>query len=213
MKNLLSFANVKNAVEQAIIASDVDNGTRGLTFDAVCITTHTAYQKESVELQKLMADALRANRLDEYQKYDKALQELPEPTVFTVWKLIKPLKDLKGTMVKVDKNVKYTLSMPTVEEVWISTVFMKAEAIVGEETGKKWKNPLNNSELPIVKLQLKKGIIDVYAPVRSWNGKELLPKRAMCTLMSLRAQQVTGELSARERAAQNRRYGFDAENI
>jgi hypothetical protein len=212
MKNLLEFANVKLAIEQAVSASDVDNGTRGLIFEAVSIKSHTAYQAERVELQKEMVNALREHKLEEYIKLEKAMKELPDPTVFMIWKLLKPLKDLKGTMIRVDKKTRYTLSMSSVDEIWIPSLFMAADGIQGEETGRKWKNPLGG-EVPIIKLQMLKGIIDIFAPVQSFKGKEILPKRAMCTLISLRAMQITGELSARQRMDQRRRYGFDAENI
>lgn len=212
MKSLLEFANVKLAIEQAISASDVDNGTRGIEFDAICIRSHTAYQAERVEIQKDMVAALRESKLDEYMRLEGEMKKLPDPTVFTIWKLVRSMKDLKGTMIRIDKTNRYSLLMPLVEEVWIPSVFMGADAIVGEETGKNWKNPLGK-ELPIVKLKLLKGLIDVFAPVMSFKGKEILPKRAMCTLLSLRAMQITGELSARERTDQRRRYGFDAEKI
>lgn len=211
MKNLLDFAAVKTALEMAIMSSDVDNGTRGAEFKAVCVSSHIAYQEERAQCQKEMAAALRESKLEVYMKLEKELKELPEPTVFLIWKLIQPMKALKGTMIIVQKNVRYTLNMPQVDEVWISSTFMKCDAIQGEETGEMWENPLGG-QLPIVNLKLVKGLIDIFKPVH-YKGKDVLPKRAMCTLMSLRAQQVSGELTARERTDQDRRYGFDAETV
>lgn len=211
----MQISAIKGAMEQVIINSDVNNGTQGIEFQCVLHRVQLGYDADRKSIEAKMNSAMIKRDLKTYEELEKKLSELPEVSKFFIFKLLKPMKGLKSTLERRVGNKIGILTMD-VDEVWMTDFFMKAGGALADTTDKKWKDPSTGKEYDIIKVKLNKGLIDVFPPKFSTyrdTQTEIIPKRAMCTLLSLHSMQVLGRLSSRERADYTKLYGFDVKDV
>lgn len=208
MKNLMEFDSVKNALSQVVAMSDVDNGTNGMELLAYPYSKDTVYDKEDAANRVKMAKALLTGDLATAAETQKILEQPRTPKVIMIWRLMTPIKRLSGTKILIDSGKTFTLAMEDVKELHIPEDTIRLGVIQAEESGEMAEN-IYGQPVPILKLKIAKGLIDVAAPVLDRFDKEIMPKRAFVTAISYRSMQVAGEILSRERFAKKRRYGFD----
>jgi hypothetical protein len=220
MKDIMQIGIIKDAMEKVITNSDASNGTDGLEFECVLYRTQLGYDKERKALEAELNEAMLKRDTKKYTELEEKLNTMPDVTKFFIFKLLKPMVGVNSTLKRKFGNKMGTLSMD-VNEIWMTDFFMQVKAAKADEVKdgnkpKKWLDPATNKEYPVLKIKLEKGMVDIFPPrLTTWNGKqeEVLPKRAMCTLISLHSMQVLGRISARERVDAARMYGFDLKDI
>ena len=208
MKDLSNFQAVKQALEQIASESDVNNGTNGVELLAHYWSYDQMYDENKAKLQTDIARAVINGNLDVVKFKQEELDKLPPSKIIMEWRLVTPIPRLNGTKIVTDGDKTYKLSMDNVTTIYIPEDAIKLGLLEYEETQDMVKDMLGN-DTPIVKLHLKKGIIDIAAPKLGRNDKVIVPKRAIVTAISYRAMQTAGRILNDERNAKRRRYGFD----
>jgi len=208
MEDLSKFTRVKEAFEQVVQESDVNNGTQGLELLAHFWSQENVFDQKRQDIQTNMAKAVLAGSVELVKQYQEELAKLPKPKIVMLWKLITPIARLEGTMIRHDGDKPFKISMENVQMLYIPEDSVKAGLLTYEETEDKGVD-MQGREATIVKLKLVKGIIDVAAPVKDRFDKEVRPKRAFVTIISYRAMQIAGQIMGRQKADARKRYGFD----
>ena len=208
MKDLSRFAVVKSALESVVAESDVNNGTQGVDIMCHFWQSELIFDEKRQEIQKLLTRAILDSNLDKVKEHQMALEKLPKSKVMMEFRLLKPIPRIQGTKVITDGEKQYKIHMENVMTLFVPEDAVKLGLLEYEETDEKLIDAMGR-ETTIIKLRLKKGIIDVTAPRQDRFGKILVPKRAMVTALSFGAMQNAGKLLYNETVAKNRRFGFE----
>lgn len=210
MEDLSKFTKVKEALEQVVQESDVNNGTNGIELLAHFWSQENVYDEKRQKLQTDIAKAVLAGNLDSVKLFQEELAKLPKPKIVMLWKLLTPIPRLQGTMIRHDGDKPHTISMDNVSILYIPEDSVKAGLFQYEKVEpEQFEKDMQGRDAQVLKLKLVKGIIDVAAPVQDRTGKEVRPKRAFATIISYRAMQIAGQIMGREQADKRKRYGFD----
>lgn len=208
MKDLLKFDSVKKALDAVVAENDVDNGTSGIEFLAHFWEQENIWDGKRHELQTAVAAAWITGDLRLIKEKQTELEKLEKPKIIMAWKLIEPIPNIMGTKILRKDGKSFRLSMKKVDIVYISEDAIKLGLLEYEETNELGQDS-QLRDAKIIKIHLKKGIIDVAAPIVDRNGKELRPKRAYVTPISYRSMQVAGEVINRQANEERRRYGYE----
>lgn len=208
MKDLSKFKQVQEALKQVVAESDVNNGTQGQEFLAHFWSQENVFDQARQDIQMKMAQAVIGGQLDVVKQLQEQLNILPKPKIVMLWKLLTPIPRLQGTMIRHDGDKQFKLQMENVTILYIPEDAVHLGLLEYEETEEIAKD-MQGRDATVVKLRLKKGIIDVAAPILGRGDKEIRGKRAFVTPISYRAMQISGEVLSRERTNKRRRYGFD----
>lgn len=207
MKDFSQFAQVKQALEQVISESDVNNGTQGVIYTAHFFEQEMAYDEQRGKIQNEIARSVLMNKLDNIPALQAQLETLPKPQVIMVWKLVEPIRILTGTKPMRSGDKELRLVMYDVDKLYIPENAVKLGLIEYEETDQMGVD-MQGRDAQIVKLRLRKGIIDIAPPIMR-SGKELRPKKAYVTPISYKALQTAGSMMFKERQNAERLYGFE----
>lgn len=207
MKDFSQFAQVKQALEQVIAESDVNNGTQGVIYTAHFFEQETAYDENRTKIQNEIARGILMNKIDHIPALQAQLETLPKPQVIMVWKLVDPISVITGTKPMKSGDKELRLVMHNVDKLYIPENAVKLGLIEYEETDQFGKD-MQGRDAQIVKLRLRKGIIDVAPPIMR-AGKEVRGKRAYVTPISYKALQTAGSMLFKERLSAERMYGFE----
>jgi len=207
MKDFSQFTQVKQALEQVVAESDVNNGTQGVIYTAHFYEQEMAYDEQRTKIQNEIARGLLMNKIDNIPMLQAQLGALPKPQVIMVWKLVEPIAILTGTKPMKSGDKELRLVMHNVDKLYIPENAVKLGLIEYEETDQFGKD-IQGREAQIVKLRLRKGIIDVAPPVMRSN-KEIRGKRAYVTPISYKALQTVGSMMFKEKQNAERLYGFE----
>lgn len=207
MKSLNQFAQVKQALEQVVAESDVNNGTQGVIYTAHFFEQETAYDEQRAKIQNEIARGILMNKIDHIPVLQAQLESLPKPQIIMVWKLVEPIAVLTGTKPMKSGDKELRLVMHNVDKLYIPENALKLDLIEYEETDQMGKD-MQGRDAQIVKLRLRKGIIDVAPPIMR-NTKEIRGKRAYVTPISYKALQVVGSMMFKEKQSAERLYGFE----
>lgn len=208
MKDLSKFESVKNALEQVVSESDVNNGTTNVDFLCYYWDNEFMFDQKRQDIQVDMARKQLAGDIEAVKKLQKEFAALDKPKIMMEFRLVKPIPKLLGTKIISDGDKTYKITMENVTSLFIPEDAVKLGLLEYEDTTEIVKDARNN-DTPIIKLRLKKGLIDVAAPIQDRFGRQIRPKRAIVTATSYRSMQIAGEMLSRERLAKRRRYGFD----
>lgn len=208
MKDLSKFNVVKQALEQIVAESDVNNGTHGAELLAYFWQQEYIYDEKRQTLQNMLAKAVLGSDLELVKAYQKDLEKLPKPKIVMEFKLKTPIPRLQGTKVITDGEKTFKIHMENVTSLFIPEDAVKLGLLEYEET-KDTAKDAQGRETTIIKLHIKKGLIDVAAPVVDRFDRVLRPKRAYVTAISYGAMQTAGRLMNQERMNKRRRTGFD----
>lgn len=210
MKDLSKFESVKKALEQVVAESDVNNGTQGLTLLAHFWEQEYVFDQTRQDLQTKIAQKLLSGTVEGVKELQKQLEGLSKPKIVMEFKLMEPIKRIQGTKILHDGESTYKISMENVTNIFIPEDAVALGLLEYEETEDVMRDS-QGRETTVIKLHIKKGLIDVAAPILGKNEKVMRPKRAYVTAISYRAMQIAGELMNKERLGKRRRYGFDQE--
>lgn len=208
MKDLGKFDLVKQALSQITAQSDVSNGTQGIELLAHFWGSELVYDKAKAELQTQIAGKILGRDLDSVKKLQEQLEKLPKTPVVTIWKLVEPIKRIQGTKIVHDGEKSLKISMENVTTLYIPEDAIKLELLEYEET-KDIMSDSQGREAKVLRIKLKKGLIDVAAPIHDGRDRLVREKRAYVTAISYRSMQTVGELMSKERMNKRRRYGFE----
>jgi hypothetical protein len=208
MKDLSKFAVVKQALEQIVAESDVNNGTQGAELLAHFWQQEYIYDETRDKLRNEIAKAVLQSRLDDVKKYQDEINKLPKPKIVMEFKLLTPIPRLQGTKVITDGEKTFKIHMENVSSIFVPEDAVKLGLLEYEET-KDVARDAQGRETTVIKLRIKKGLIDVAAPIVDRFDKVLRPKRAYVTAISYGAMQTAGRLMNQEKQNKRRRTGFD----
>lgn len=208
MKKFGKFEEVKKALEQVVSESDVNNGTQGLELIAHYWSQEYAFDDEREKLRTDIARNVLQGNITEVKKLQAKMDSVEKPKIIMEFNLLTPIPRLEGTKVITDGERTYKLSMENVTRLFIPQDVVDYDLLEYDETEEKARDA-QGREATIIKLRIKKGIIDVAAPIVDRFEKILRPKRAYVTAISFRAMQLVGQIANRERQAKRRRFGFD----
>lgn len=208
MKSLSQFERVKKALEQVVSESDVTNGTNGLELIAHFWEHEMVSDKNRKDVETSIAKAVINGDLAAISELQKQLSAMPRAKINTVWRLLVPIPRIQGTKTLYDGNKSYQLSMDNVTTLYIPEDAIKLELLDYEETGDMAKDS-NGKDTPIIKLIIKKGIIDIAAPITDRKGNVVRAKRAYVTPISYKAMQIAGRVINQEKIDKQKRFGFD----
>jgi hypothetical protein len=211
MKDLKQFTAVKQALEKIVSESDVNNGTSGMTLMAHFWQQEYVYDKARQDIQteiaKMMLQGMKEGA-DAVKKKQAELEKLPKPKIVMEFKLLQAIPLIRGTKVIHDGDNHRTISMENITSLFVPEDAVHLGLLQYEETEDVLKDA-QGRDTTVIKLHLKKGLIDIAAPIVSANDKVLRPKRAYVTAISYKAMQTAGELMYRERNKTRRTVGFD----
>jgi hypothetical protein len=208
MQPLSNFPTVVEALKQVVAESDVNNGTQGVELMAHFWQQEYVYDEARETIRTDIAKAILQNRLDEVPALQAKLEALERPKVVMEFKLLTPIPRINGTKVMYDGQKTYKLTMEHVTSLFISEDVVKLGLLEYEETEDMAKDA-QGRDAKVIKLRLKKGIIDLTAPIRDRKGAEIRPKRAYVTAISYAAMQVAGKIMYNEQLNKRRLYGYD----
>lgn len=208
----MEFGKVQDILNQVIVESDVDNGTKGLVFTAHFWKEELVFNKDQHSLMGKLGSAWLNGDLQLFEKLSEEQSSIKPTQKMMTWAIVPAIPQIKGTKNYKEGSKMWKLKMDNVSKLYISENAVKLKLIVFEETDIMGKDA-QGRETPILKMCLKKGIIDVAPPTVNWRGEEVVPKRAFVTPISFHALQIAGELKAGEDRKTRRRYGFDVEEI
>lgn len=208
----MDFEPVRAMLERVIVESDVDNGTKGLEFTAHFWEEDLVQNKDLNKHLGKLGSAWLDGKIELFEQLSKEQESIKPTQRMMTWAINPSLGIVHGTKRFKDAGKIWKLSMNAVSKLYISENVVKLGLIEYEETSET-ANDAQGRPTPIVKMRLKKGIIDIAPPIMSWKGEEIVPKRAFVTPISFHALQIAGELIAGEDRKSRRRYGFDAETI
>lgn len=208
MKDLSMFNSVKQALEQVVAESDVNNGTQGITLIAHFWSQEYVFDEKRENLRTEIARAVLQSRLEDVKKLQSEMDALPKPKIVMEFKLLEPIARLQGTKIISDGEKTYKISMENVTSLYVPEDAVHLGLLEYEETDTVLKDSMGRDS-QVINLRIKKGIIDVAAAVLDRNDKMVRNKRAYVTAISYSAMQVAGRLMNNERMAKRRRYGFD----
>lgn len=207
MKDFSQFTQVKEALEQVVAESDVNNGTQNVIYTAHFLEQEMAYDENRTKIQNEIARSILMNKIDTIPLLQAQLEILPKPQVIMIWKLVEPIPILTGTKSMKSGDKELRLVMHNVDKIYIPENAVKLGLLEYEETNEMGKDN-QGRDAQIVKLRLRKGIIDIAPPIMR-NNKEIRPKRAYVTPISYKALQVAGRMLFNERVNTERMYGFE----
>lgn len=210
MKDLSKFESVKKALEQVVSESDVNNGTSGIELLAHYWSQENVWDKERNSLQTEIAQKLLSNDITDVKALQDKLLKLPKSKIVMEFRLLQPIPRIQGTKIVTDGDKTFKINMENVTMLYVPEDSVKLGLLEYEETGDKATDSMGR-ETDIIKLHIKKGLIDIAAPVLDRFDRVIRPKRAYVTAISYKAMQVAGELMNRNRLKTKRRYGFDQE--
>ncbi len=208
MKDLSMFQTVKTALEQVVAESDVNNGTTGMEIMCHFWKQEYRYDEKRNGLQLEIAKAMLSGNLDVLKTKQKELEEMPRPEIIMEFKLLEAIPRIQGTKILSDGDKTMGISMENVTILHIPENSIKLGLLDYEETEDKAKNAMGRDET-IIKLKLKKGLIDVIAPIQDRNGKVVQPAKAYVTPISSRSLQIGGRILYNEREQKRRAFGFE----
>jgi hypothetical protein len=211
MKDLSALPALKAALAQIVTESDVDNGTAGMEFYAYWYATEYIHNPERDALTKEIATAVLKGDYEKVLEKQEALKKLAKPEIMMEWRLLEPMKSLKGTKLVTIKRgedtKKYELNMKDVKSIYVSQMASKMKLIQWEDTDEV-REDSQGRESKVLRMKLVKGLVDVAAPV-FYGKKEVRGKRAYVTPISYRALQTAGSMMFKERIEESRIEGFD----
>ena len=208
MKDLSKFQVVKEALDKIVAESDVNNGTQGVDFLCHFWQQESAFDEKRQAAQMELTRHILEGSLDKVKEAQKLMENLPKPKIVMEFRLLQPIPRLQGTKVITDGDKTYKISMDNVMSLFIPEDAVKLGLLEYEETENKARDA-QGRETTIIKLRLKKGIVDVAAPRLDRNDKVIVPKRAYVTAISYGAMQIAGRMLNQEKQAKRRRTGFD----
>lgn len=212
MKDLIKFTTVVNALKQVAAENDVNNGTGGIKFLAHFYEQEYVWDKDRHNLQVGVAKSILTGQLGEVTKLQDQLSKLPKPKIVMAWKLMEPIPLIKGTKVLHDGDKQFRIEMKNVGMLYIPEDSIALGLLEYEET-KDLAVDSQGREAKILTIHLKKGIIDIAAPIIDRNDKVTRPSRAYVTAISYKSMQVAGQIMYNERMGKKRRYGFTEEQF
>jgi hypothetical protein len=211
MKDLSALPALKAALAQIVTESDVDNGTAGMEFHAYWYATEFIHNPERDAINRDIAKAVLSGGHAKVLELQEALAKLARPEIMMEWRLLEPIKALKGTKniaIKRGEDTKrYELNMKDVKSIYVSESASKMKLIKWEET-EEVREDSQGRESKVLRMILVKGLVDVAAPIII-NKKEVRGKRAYVTPISYKALQVAGSMMFKERIEDNKVEGFD----
>jgi hypothetical protein len=208
MKDLSKFAVVKQALEQVIAQSDTNNGTTGAELLAHFWQNDYVFDEKRQAAQTALAKAVLEHRIDDAKKLQKELESLDRPKIVMEFRILTPIPRIQGTKVITDGERTFKISMENVTSLFIPEDAVKLGLLEYEETEEVVKDA-QGRDTTVIKLHIKKGLIDVAAPVVDRYGRVLRPKRAYVTAVSYGAMQVAGRVMRNEQNAKRKRTGFE----
>lgn len=208
MKDLSKFEIVKTALSQIVAESDVNNGTKGIQLLAHYWASESVFDQEREDLRVEVAKCVLNGRIDEVKKLQKQMDALPKPKIVMEFKLLMPIPRIQGTKIISDGEKTFRISMENVTSLYIPEDCVHLGLLEYEETNDSMKDSMGN-EAKVIKLHIKKGIIDVAAPITDRFDKVIRQKRAYITPISYAAMQIAGKVMYNERLSKRRRFGFE----
>lgn len=210
MKDLSKFQLVKDALSQVVAESDVNNGTAKITLLAHFYEQEYVYDKDREDLRTEIAIAVLRGEIDKVKPLQEKMDKLQKPKIIMIWRLLDKIPILNGTKTLSDGKKSYRLEMKNVDTLHIPEDAIKLGLLEYEETNDVMKDKMGR-DAQVVKLHLKRGIIDVAAPLYNRKDEMIRPSRAYVTAISYKAMQVASDVMFKEKMASNRRRGFNEE--
>jgi len=208
MQDLSKFIVVKQALEQVVAGSDVNNGTQSVDFLCHYWQSESVYDEKRAALQIEMTRAVLAGDIEGTKLVQAKMDLLPKPKIMMEFRLLQPIARIQGTKTVSDGDRILRISMDNVKSIFVPEDAVNLGLLEYEETEEKATDSMGR-ETTIIKLRLKKGIIDVTSPKSDRNDKIIVPKRAMVTPISYGAMQVAGRVLYNERIARRKNLGFE----
>jgi hypothetical protein len=211
MKDLSALPALKAALSQIVTESDVNNGTAGMEFHAYWYATEFIHNPERDAINRDIARAVLGGDHTKVLSLQEQLTKLARPEIMMEWRLLEPIKSLKGTkqvsIKRGDETKKYELNMKDVKSIFVSESASKMKLIKWEET-EEVREDSQGRESKVLRMILSKGLIDVAAPIIIAK-KEVRGKRAYVTPISYKSLQVAGSMMFKERIEDSKIEGFD----
>ena len=211
MESLSNFPALKEALSQLVVETDVDNGTNGMEFLAYWYAKDFVRDEKRDDLNKQIARAVLTGTVEQVEELQAKLSLLPRPQIMMEWKLMEPIAKLRGTKVGTLKRNgevrRFKLEMSNVTSIFISEKAAQLGLIEYERTDIVAQDA-NGRDSIVVRMVLKKGLIDVAAPIY-FGDKEVRGKRAYVQAVSNKALQVVGSMLFQEKKEENRLLGYD----
>lgn len=208
MKDLSMFQTVKTALEQVVAEADVKNGTTGMEILCHFWKQDYRYDEKRNSLQVEIVKAMLSSNLELVKLKQEEMDALPRPEIIMEFHLLEPIARIQGTKIISDGSKTMGISMENVSVLYIPENSIKLGLLDYEETQDKAKNAMGQEET-IIKLHIKKGLIDVIPPVMDKNQKIVQPAKAYVTPISSRSLQIAGKILYKEREQKRRQYGFE----
>ena len=208
MKDLSKFEVVKQALEKVVAESDVNNGTQGTEILCYYWQQEYIHDENRQNIQNNIAKSVLSGDIEGVKKFQKQLETLPKPKIVMEFKLLNPIPRIQGTKIISDGEKQYKIHMENVSSLFVPEDAVHLKLLEYEETADVLKDA-QGRDSTVIKLHLKKGIIDVAAPIIDRFDRVLRPKRAYVTAISYFAMQTAGRILNNERQAKRRRTGFD----
>jgi len=211
MQDLSKFNVVKQALEQVISGSDVNNGTQNVDFLCHYWQSESVYDEKRAALQVEMTRAVLAGNVDETKLIQAKMDILPKSKIMMEFRLLQPIARLQGTKTVTDGEKTLRISMNNVNSIFVPEDAVSLGLLEYEETDQIGHDSMGR-ETAIIKLRLKKGIIDVTSPKTDRNDRIIVQKRAIVTPISYGAMQVAGRILYNERMARRKNLGFEEQD-
>ena len=208
MKDLSTFETVKQALNQVVKESDINNGTQNVELVGHFYQQEYIFDKDKQDLQLELTRAVLASDISKIKQLQTDMEKLPKPKIVMEFKLLTVIPRLQGTKILSDGDKQYKISMENVGSLFIPEDAVHLGLIGYDETEEKARDA-QGRETPIIKFVVQKGIIDVAAPIVDRFDKVIRPKRAYVTAISYGSMQLAGKLLNTERLSKRRRFGFD----
>lgn len=214
MKDLSNLPSVVKALSQVVADSTVtdNNGTAGIELLCHYWDYDIIKDENRRKIEAELAKAVLNKDIELANAFETDLKRLPSSEKLMIFRLLEPITHLQGTKVMYDGEKSYSPVMKNVQFLYIAEMSIKMGLLEYEETGEMAADKLGK-ETPVIKLKLKKGIIDVSAAIYDRNKRMIREARAYVTPVSYRSMQVAGKIIAQEREVKRKLYGYDENNI
>ena len=211
MKKLAEFKEVQDALVAVATQSSInhDNGTYGKSYYCHYWGKEEVTDKAKAVLEEKIVKAIYGGHLEQVNELKEELNRLPKGKINMIFKLVEPIRRLKGSKISYGENKTYSPVMENVEYIYISEDNLNLNIAGFEETEDK-RDDSQGNPATIIKLILTGAMLDVKEGMLDWKdeSKELRSPRAWVTPISFRAMQIVGKVLGTEKKKLRELYSF-----
>lgn len=212
MQKLSQFKAVQDALTQVATEMTINhnNGSYGKSYFCHYWNKEDVVDKEKQKKEIELARAiLLGSSPAEVLAIKDELAAMPKAKVNLIFKLIEPIKRLKGSKIAYDNNKTYSPVMENVEYFYISEDTLGLDVLEFEELQDS-RDDIQGNPTPIINLRLTNAMLDVKEGMLDWkdNTKELRAPRAWVTPISFRSMQIVGKIMNEDKAKKRGLYSY-----